>query len=51
MKDATITIRIKEQEKEQLRAAAERLDIPMSQLLRGLVKNFLENKDFYMEVE
>lgn len=29
-KDAKITIRINEQEKEQLRAAAEKMDIPMS---------------------
>lgn len=45
MKDATITIRIKEQEKEALKAAADRLDIPMSQLLRTLVKEFLEKQE------
>lgn len=50
MKDSSITIRINEQEKAQLKAAAAQLDIPMSQLLRSLVRNFLENQDFYMEV-
>jgi antitoxin component of RelBE/YafQ-DinJ toxin-antitoxin module len=34
MKLESITIRIAEEEKEQLKAMAERLDVPMSQLVR-----------------
>lgn len=42
MKDATIAIRINEQEKEQLREAAEKLDVTMSQLLRQMIKEKLK---------
>ena len=42
MKDSTITIRINEQEKEQLKAAAATIDIPMSSRLRELVREFLK---------
>lgn len=44
MKDAKITIRISEQEKEQLKAMAEALDIPVSQLLRQLIRGAITPK-------
>ena len=40
-KDTTITIRITEQEKAQLKEIAARKDVPMSQLLRQLLRAFL----------
>ena len=42
MKDATITIRIKEQEKEQLIEAAARRDMPLSQLIREALREYIE---------
>lgn len=41
MKNATITIRISEQEKEALKEIAERYDAPMSQMIRELIKTFI----------
>ena len=41
-KDTTITIRITEQEKAQLKAIAARKDVPMSQLIRELVREYIK---------
>lgn len=42
MKDEKITIRISEEEKEQLKMIAAKRDIPMSQLIREAVKKLIE---------
>ena len=42
MKDEKITIRISEEEKEQLKMIAAKRDIPMSQLIREAVRKFIE---------
>lgn len=44
MKLESITIRIAEDEKEQLRAVAERLDVPMSQLIRQAIKEIIQKE-------
>lgn len=44
MKLETITIRIAEEEKEQLREIAARLDVPMSQLIREAIKNIIQEE-------
>lgn len=43
-KDTKISIRINEQEKEQLKAVADKLDISVSQLLRTLIKEYLKGE-------
>lgn len=45
MKDEKITIRISEQEKEQLKNAAARLDAPMSQLIRQAIKEIIQKEE------
>lgn len=46
MKLESITIRIAEEEKEQLREIAQKLDVPMSQLIREAIRNLIqEGKD------
>lgn len=42
MKNATITFRLNELEKERLEQLAAAKDIPVSQLVRALIKNALE---------
>ena len=42
MKDEKITIRISEEEKEQLKMIAAKRDIPMSQLIRKAVRKLIE---------
>lgn len=42
MKDATITIRISEQEKQYLMEAAARRDIALSQLIREALREYVE---------
>ena len=42
MKDEKITIRINEEEKEQLKMIAAKRDIPMSQLIREAVRKLVE---------
>lgn len=42
MKDEKITIRISEEEKEQLKMIAAKRDIPMSQLIREAVRKLIE---------
>ena len=42
MKDEKITIRISEEEKEQLKMIAAKRDIPMSQLIREAVRKLVE---------
>lgn len=42
MKDEKITIRISEEEKEQLKIIAAKRDIPMSQLIREAVRKLIE---------
>ena len=42
MKDEKITIRISEEEKEQLKMIATKRDIPMSQLIREAVRKLIE---------
>ena len=42
MKDEKITIRISEEEKEQLKMIATKRDIPMSQLIREAVRKLVE---------
>lgn len=44
MKLESITIRIAETEKEQLRAVAEKLDVPMSQLIRQAIKEIIQKE-------
>ena len=41
MKDTTITFRLRESEKKQLMAAAAAKDIPVSQMIREAVKEYL----------
>lgn len=43
-KDTTITIRIAEQEKEALKAAAAKRDVPVSQLIREAIKDYLKQE-------
>lgn len=45
MKNATITFRLNEQEKAQLEQQAEKLDIPVSQLIRVLIKEALATRE------
>ena len=45
MKLETITIRISETEKARLRATAEKLDVPMSQLIRQAIKKIIDQED------
>ena len=42
MKDEKITIRISEEEKEQLKMIAAKRDIPMSQLIREAIRKLIE---------
>lgn len=42
MKTETITLRISEEEKAQLKVIAEKLDMPMSQLIRQAIKNIIK---------
>lgn len=42
MKDEKITIRISDEEKEQLKMIAAKRDIPMSQLIREAVRKLIE---------
>ena len=44
MKLESITIRISEAEKEQLRAVAETLDVSMSQLIRQAIKDIIQKE-------
>lgn len=44
-KDATITIRLPEQDKEALKAIATKKDMPISQLIRVLVKNYIREAE------
>lgn len=44
MKTEKITIRISETEKEQLKVIAEKLDVPMSQLIRQAIKNIIKEE-------
>ena len=41
-KDATLSFRLTEQEKEQLKAIAERQDVALSKLIRNIVKEYLK---------
>ena len=51
MKDATITIRISEQEKHYLMEAAARKDIPLSQLIREALREYVEPTKQQLTVE
>lgn len=42
MKDSTLTLRISEQEKEQIKALAQKKDIPASQLVREILRNYIK---------
>lgn len=44
MKTEKITIRISDTEKEQLKVIAEKLDVPMSQLIRQAIKNIIKEE-------
>ena len=44
MKLESITIRIDEREKEQLKEIAAKLDVPMSQLIRQAIKNIIQEE-------
>jgi predicted DNA binding CopG/RHH family protein len=44
MKNESITIRISEAEKEQLKAIAARKDVPMSQIIREVVKDYIQKE-------
>lgn len=45
MKTATIGVRIKEEEKEKLEAIAASKDIPLSQLVREAIKNYIQEEE------
>lgn len=45
MKNATITFRLNEQEKERLELLAASKDIPVSQLVRALINEALKEKE------
>lgn len=45
MKLESITIRIDEAEKEQLREIAARIDVPMSQLIRQAIKEIIKQEE------
>lgn len=45
MKDTNITFKLSESEKERIKAASARFDIPMSQLIREAVKQYLDDKE------
>ena len=45
MKNTTITFRLNEQEKERLQLLAEKRDIPVSQLVRELIKKAMEGAE------
>lgn len=45
MKTDKITIRISEEEKEQLKAIAAKKDVPMSQLIREMIKDFIKEEN------
>lgn len=42
MKDTNITFKLSEAEKEAIRTLAARRDIPMSQLIREIIKQYME---------
>jgi antitoxin component of RelBE/YafQ-DinJ toxin-antitoxin module len=44
MKLESITIRIAENEKEQLKEIAKKLDVPMSQLIRQAIKEIIQKE-------
>lgn len=44
MKADKITIRISEYEKEQLKSIAANKDVPMSQLIREMIKNYINQE-------
>ena len=44
MKNESITIRISEIEKEQLKQIAEKRDIPMSQMIRQIIKDIIQEE-------
>lgn len=45
MKNATITFRLKEQEKERLEEKAAAMDIPLSQLIRNIIKEAIQKEE------
>lgn len=45
MKKESITIRISEIEKEQLKQIAEKRDIPMSQMIRQMIKDIIQEEN------
>lgn len=45
MKDVTITFRLRESEKKKLIAAAAEKDVPVSQLVREAVREYLRKED------
>lgn len=44
MKTESITLRITETEKEQLKQVAAKLDVPMSQLIRQAIKDIIQRE-------
>lgn len=44
VKTEKITIRISELEKEKLQEIAEKKDIPMSQIIREIIKNYIQEE-------
>lgn len=44
MKTESITLRITETEKEQLKQIAQKLDVPMSQLIRRAIKEIIQKE-------
>ena len=45
MKDTNITFKLSEAEKEAIKAEAARRDIPMSQLIREAVKDYIQKEE------
>lgn len=45
MKDATITLRLTEEEKAKIREVAAKRDIPVSQLIRELCREIFQQKE------
>ena len=45
MKSSSITIRVNEAEKEALKVEAQKLDVPMSQLIRQAIKKLIQEEE------
>ena len=44
-KEAKITVRVYEEDKEMLKAIAEKKDVPISQIIRKLIEEYIEKEN------